>query len=205
MVRVIVAVVLTAVVQFFWGFAYFGVFNGMGMMTAHTPDEAAVADALAKALPKSGTYMLPNCPGAAASDADRKAHMERAKAGPIVVVHVNKAGFDMETQMGQVMGMGFGLTLVTAALAAFLLKAALPGLPTFLARFGFVAGLGLLIALATRMSDGIWFHHDAGFVLGQSIFSVTVWAVGGAVMAAIVRPAQQGAASAQPAPQPLAA
>ena len=63
MTRVIVAVVLAAVAQFAWGFTYHGLLSGMERMTARAPDEAAVAEALSKVLPASGTYMLPSCPG----------------------------------------------------------------------------------------------------------------------------------------------
>jgi hypothetical protein len=204
MARVIVAVVLTAVVQFVWGFTYFGVLNGMDRMTSRAPEEAALAETLAKALPSSGTYILPTCPGMSASPEVQKAHEARVAAGPIVSIHIRKEGFDL-AQVPAFMGMGFGLTLLTAAVAALLLQAALPGLRTYAARLGFVTGLGVLATLTTRLSDGLWLHYPAAFVIGQSLFGVTVWLLGGAVMAAIIRPSAAQQQAAEPSRPTLAA
>ncbi|MGL4552214.1 MAG: hypothetical protein ACRC33_13625, partial [Gemmataceae bacterium] len=145
MVRMIVAVALTAVVQFAWGFTYFGVLGSMERMTARAPDEAAVTAALAKVLPADGTYILPGCPGSNAAEADMKAFEARAAAGPLLQIHFRKEGFQM-AQMPAVMGTGFGLTVLTAILAAVMLRAALPGLPTYAGRVAFVTGIGVIAA-----------------------------------------------------------
>ena len=42
MVRIVLAVALTAVAQFVWGFTYFGISPIMDQMTSRAPDEAAV-------------------------------------------------------------------------------------------------------------------------------------------------------------------
>src|SRR4051794_28163972 len=63
MLRVIVAVVLAAVVQFTWGFVFYGTLSGLNHMTTRAPDESAVTEALRSALPESGTYFIPACPG----------------------------------------------------------------------------------------------------------------------------------------------
>jgi hypothetical protein len=204
MVRVIVAVALTAVVQFLWGFTYFGVLAGFDRMTVRAPDEAAVAEALAKALPKSGTYLLPSCPGHGASESEMKSHEAKVGAGPIVQIHFRKEGFEMAA-MPAFMGIGFGLTVLTALVTALLLKAALPGLPTYLPRLAFVTGLGLFAALLTRVSDGHWLHHDGAYVFGQSLFCVTASLLGGAVMAAIIRPSAAQQQAAEPSRPTLAA
>jgi len=138
------------------------------------------------------------------SEETRKAHEARVAAGPIVSIHIRKEGFDM-AQMPAYMGMGFGLTLLTAAVAALLLQSALPGLRTYAARLGFVTGLGVLATLATRLSDGVWLHHPAAFMIGQALFGVTVWILGGAVMAAIIRPGAAQQQAAEPSRPTLAA
>lgn len=188
MLRVIVAVVLTAVVQFAWGFTFFGLLNGFHHTTSAAPDEAAVAKALGDALPETGTYFLPRCPGHHASEEATKAFMDRHEQGPIIQIHYRKEGLSM-AQMPTVMGIGFGHTVLNAVLAAVLLCAALPSLTTYFARVGFVFGLGVLAASATRLSDLVWMHHPLTFTLGQAVFCVVAWLLGGAVMGAIIRPA----------------
>ena len=63
MVRVIIAVALAASVQFGWGFVFYGPLASLNHMTSRAPDEAGVAEALRAALPESGTYFFPMCPG----------------------------------------------------------------------------------------------------------------------------------------------
>jgi len=193
--RVIVAVVLAAVVQFAWGFAFYGYLSGMHHMTTPTPNETAVAEALKGVLPETGTYMLPMCPGMNATEEEAKAHEKRAAAGPIVQIHYRKEGFSVAS-MPLVMGMGFGHTVLTVLLAAFLLRMALPGLQGYLARVGFVFGLGVFAAAATRLGDMIWFPYHWAFPTGQIVFCVVAWLLAGVVMAAIIRPAYQHAMAA---------
>jgi hypothetical protein len=197
MVRVIVAVVLTAIVQFAWGFAFHGPLSGMQYMTSKSPDEPAVSAALKGTLPETGTYLLPMCPGCHADEEQMKAHEKRAGEGPIALIHYRKEGFSM-AQMPVVMGTGFFHLLLTGLVAAFLLRLALPGLPSYRSRVGFVLVLGVFAAVATRLSDLIWFHYHWAFTLGQVVFFVTAWLLGGVVMAAIIRPASQQALAAKP-------
>ena len=197
MVRVIVAVVLAAVVQFAWGFAFYGQLSSMDHMTTRAPDESAVAQALAGTLPETGTYFLPLCPGPNATEAETKAHADRAEAGPLVQIHYRKEGFSM-AQMPVMMGMGFGHTMLTVVLAALLLRSVLPSLPTYLGRVAFVFGLGVFAAVALRMGDMIWFHHHWTYVAGQMVFCVVGWLLAGAVMGAIIRPTYQAGQASKP-------
>jgi hypothetical protein len=198
MFRVIIAVVLTAVVQFAWGFGFYGYFAAMDRMTTKVPDTAAVGQALRGVLPESGTYILPMCPGHDAGDEAMKAFEKAHTDGPLVQIHYRKDGIAL-SQMPVVMGMGFGHMLLTVLLAAFLLRMALPGLPGYLSRMLFVFGLGVFAALYVRGGDLIWFHHHWQFELGQIVFCVGSWLLGGLVMAALIRPAKaQGTATQQP-------
>ena len=197
MVRVIVAVVLAACVQFGWGFTFYGVLGGMEHTASRAPDEAAVTEALKGALPESGTYFVPMCPGSHASEEAMRAHEERAAQGPLVQINYRKEGFSM-AQMPVVMGMGFGHTVLTVLLAAFLLRAALPSLATYGARVLFVLGLGVFAAVATRLGDLVWFHYHWAFPAGQIAFCVVAWLLAGVVMGAIIRPTHQHALASKP-------
>src|SRR5262245_52922192 len=109
MLRLILAVALAAIVQFAWGFTFYGPLSGLNYMTTRAQDEAAVADALRKVLPESGTYFLPMCPGCNASEEEQKAFEKAHAEGPMVQVHYHKSGMST-AQMPVVMGMGFGHT-----------------------------------------------------------------------------------------------
>jgi hypothetical protein len=190
MVRVIVAVVLAACVQFAWGFVFYGSLSSLDYMTTRAPDESAVTEALKSTLPESGTYIVPMCPGMNASDEAAKAHEKRAAEGPTMTVHYRKDGFSM-AQMPVVMGAGFVHMLLTGLLAAFLLRLALPGLGCYSGRVLFVFGLGVFAALATRLGDIIWFRLPWAYPLGQTVYCVVAWLLAGVVMGAIIRPGQQ--------------
>ena len=73
MVRVIIAVVLTACVQFAWGFTFHGPMRSLDHMTNRVPDDAALSAALASSLPESGTYFAPMCPGSNVPEEQRQA------------------------------------------------------------------------------------------------------------------------------------
>jgi hypothetical protein len=204
MVRVIVAVVLASIVHFAWGFAYHGPLSAMKHMTTPTPDETAVAGSLSSTLHETGTYVVPMCPGCSATDLERKAHEERAAAGPIAVVHYRKEGFTM-AEMPVMMGTGFAHLVLTGLLAAVLLRLALPGLSSYLARVGFVFGLGLFAAVGTRLGDMIWLHHHWTFAVGQFLFAGSAWLLSGIVMAAIIRPDAQHALALKTQPRSTSA
>jgi hypothetical protein len=203
MVRVIIAVVLAAVVQFAWGFAFYGPLSALDHVTKRAPNETDVTRALKSTLPESGTYVFPMCPGASATEEVARAHAERAAEGPIVQIHYRKEGFSM-AQMPVLMGMGFGHVVLTVLLAALLLRMALPALPAYGARVVFVFGLGVFAAVAVRLGDGVWFHHHWAYVLGQMVFCLVAWLLAGTVLGAIIRPADGHALAAKPQ-YPLAA
>jgi hypothetical protein len=197
MIRVIVAVTLAAVVQFVWGFVFFGYLSAFDCMVSRAPDESALAATLKSTLPESGTYFVPMCPGCSASQEATEAFNERHAAGPIVQIHYHKEGFSL-AMMPVVMGIGFGHTVLTVVLAALLLRMALPSLPTYLTRLVFVFGLGVFAAVAIRLGDLIWMHHHWAFPVGQMVFCVVAWLLAGVVMGAIIRPTQQHALASKP-------
>lgn len=194
MVRVIIAVVTAAAVQFAWGFAFYGPLSALNHMTTPTPDESALTASLRSTLPESGTYIAPMCPGFNASEEELQRHEQRAAQGPFVQIHYLKEGFTM-AEMPLAMGLGFGHTLLTVFLAALLLRMVLPSLVCYSQRLLFVFGLGVFSAVAIRVSDGIWFHHSWTYVAGEMLFALVAWAVSGAVLAALIRPTQAVAAS----------
>lgn len=197
MLRVIVAVVLAAVVQFAWGFAYYGPLRSLDHVTSRAPDDTAVTEGLKGVLPESGTYIIPMCPGSNASEEVNAAFEKRHTEGPLVQIHYRKAGFAL-ADMPVLMGTGFGHTVVTCLLVAFLLRMVSGSLETYGARVLFVFGLGVFAALTTRISDAIWFHHHWAFILGQVVYSVVAWLFAGVVMGALIRSADQQALATKP-------
>ncbi len=118
-------------------------------------------------------------------------------------IQYKKQGVSM-AQMPVMMGTGFAFTVLMAFLAAYLLRLALPALPTYFARVGFVFSVGVFTA-AGRLSDVIWFHHYWAFELGQMLFVVISWLLSGVVLAAIIRPTGQSGLAATPQHSSLAA
>lgn len=135
-------------------------------------------------LPASGVY---HYPGHTSDEQEMKARLERARKGPVVTLMVvSKEGLDP-------MAPGrFAVTLlldIAAAFAAALVLARVGG--GFGHRFGVAVLLGVFLAVGGRAQDWLWWSQPTGFALPGVIDAVLGWTLAGAVLAAIVRPAQR--------------
>ena len=82
----------------------------------------------------------------------------------------------------------FSLLLdVAAAFAAALVLRRVRG--GFASRFGVVVLLGVFLAVAGNCQNWLWWTQPTGFAMAGVIDAVLGWAVAGAALAAIVRPA----------------
>ena len=118
---------------------------------------------------------------------EMKARMERAKEGPVVTMMVvSKEGIDMMAPSR------FLVTLlldIAAAFAAALILRRIGG--GFASRFGTALVLGIFLAVGARAQDWLWWSHPTGFAVAGIVDAVLGWALAGAVLAAIVRPAAE--------------
>ena len=187
MVRVTIAVVLSAVVQMAWGFLFWGVLPFSQTIVQELPDEGRVMAALQETVTESGHYFAPH-PSRAKSSEGEKALLEEHRRGPLVEIVYQKDGVD---PMGmKFLGVGFGQYLASSLLMALLLVWALPRLETYLSRVVFIVLVAVFAVVATHLGNPIWFHHPWTFSLVQSSYLVVGWTLAGLVMGAVIRPAR---------------
>ncbi len=153
MVRVIVGAFVAAVAMFFIGFIFFATpLAKLGMARIDDSQAAAVQQALAANLPRTGTYSVPGM--------DTQAQTNMFSQGPIATVHYNTDGFAATDATS--LAMGFVLNLVVA----LLIGAALIGIDRRVPDFGSRARVAVIIALAatafTHLGEPIYWHHDWG-------------------------------------------
>jgi hypothetical protein len=189
MKRLVIGSLVAAVVMFFWGFVFWQVLPAKFAVMKGVPNDAEVMEVLKKNLPESGVYLAPY-PDEAALSGDNKAAREelakRHEAGPLVQITYRKEGVKMLNPL--VFAAGFGHFLLSALVGALLLQFALPNLPSYLCRVGYVGLLGLFAGLFIDLSTPIWFHHPIVFPAYNFAYHATSWLVAGLVLGAIVKP-----------------
>lgn len=187
MARVVIAVVLSAVVQMAWGTLFWAVLPFSQTIVQELPDEGRVMAALRETVKESGHYFAPH-PNRAKGSEGTKALLEEQRRGPLVEIVYQKNGVD---PMGPMfLGMGFGHYLVSSLLMVLLLVWALPRLETYLSRVGFIVLVSIFAVVATHLGNPVWFHHPWTFSLVQSGYMVVGWILAGLVMGAVIRPAR---------------
>ena len=92
MVRVIIAVVLSAVVQMTWGFLFWAVMPFSQTIVQELPDEGRVMAALRETVKESGHYFAPH-PSRGKDSQGEKAVMEEIRQGPLVEIVYQKTAW----------------------------------------------------------------------------------------------------------------
>jgi hypothetical protein len=188
-IRVVIGAVLSAVVLFFWGWAFWVYLPWSKQMLKPLPNESTVIHALKDNIPDSGVYFYPIAVETTTEKdkaAAEKALQEKHKAGPLVRLVFRKDGVDMMDPM--VFALGFAHYLVTSLVAGMLLAMAANSLPYYALRVLFVFLLGVFAAIAIDLSAAIWFHHPLEFQLFAAAFDVSNWLLAGIVLGIVVRP-----------------
>lgn len=185
MLRMSIGSLLSAVVLFFWGFAFWMLSPVPKMMIKEVPYEPGLATALKEHLKEDGHYFLPNgCDVTQGDDEEaKKEFQKRMEDGPIAVISFkSKGGGDMLTTMG----IGFGHGLLCSLLASVLLSMA--SIRTFAMRWAFVALLGVFASLAVTMCQPIWFQAQWKYSALYSMFDVVGYALAAVPLAALIAP-----------------
>jgi hypothetical protein len=114
--------------------------------------------------------------------------------GPVAFVHViareGRPMMDPSIMVG-----GFFLNLVVIVLIAVLLKIAAPALPTYAARAGFVALVGLTVAIFSEGNDAVWWQITWQWKLYQAVYTLGFWLIAGVTLAAFIGPDPGGRAA----------
>ena len=163
----LIAILLSAVVLFAWGFISWTLLP-WHMTVAHKfTSESSVAQALKENAPAAGIYYLPFSE-------------EGYKPGePAAFVSVAPDGFDMN--MGKKMGIGI-LGEMVGALLVFLLLQKTANL-SYWERVRFVALVGVAIAFVSHFLYWNWFEFSNSYLLVTILDSLIAWTLAGLVMA----------------------
>jgi len=177
--RVLLAGVLGGVALFFWGGLSHMVL-GLGELGVQgLPQQQPTVDAMQASIAKPGLYFFPQ--------GDGKGHLSSAETnGPwgILVYHPSGASVAMSRQLAIECLLNIGQALI----AAFLLYLAL-GLSGYLSRVGFVAALGLLVAIGQSVEYWNWYGFPANYTAATIADKFIGFLIVGLIAAAVVKPA----------------
>lgn len=187
--KVLIAAVVGAIAVFAWGFVSWTLLPWhYSASMAKMPQEEAVVAALSSQPLEEGAYMFPGWPhddGQTMTDEEMNAYMAKAEAGPFGFIFYQPGGKDLEDSMTFVWG--FVSYLITALIAAIMLKAAARSLPGYLGRAFFVALLGVFAPIVTYGAMWIWMNYPTEYTLVHSLDVFVGWALAGLVMAVVIK------------------
>ena len=174
MARVIIGAVVATIAMFFIGFIFFATpLSRLGTASIDDPQAAAVQQAMAANLPRTGTYTVPGV--------DTREQTNMYSRGPIATVHYNTGGFAAFDAAALVKG------LVLNFLVALLIGAALIGIDRRVPDLGSRARVAVIIAVAatafTRLGQPIYWHHDWGHAIYLFIADALALAAAGVIIA----------------------
>ena len=169
--RLIVGALVAGAAMWVLGFVLYGVFFGMGYGSAPDATQLAIQTAL-KALPASGTYLIPV--------GDTPALARAYAAGPVAQISYNAGGFPMADW--RVFVGGYVQFAVVAAMLGLLLRG-LGDRVDGLGRARVVIGLAAIAVVYIHFADPIWLHGDWKHALWTSFADMVVLGTGGLIMA----------------------
>ncbi len=151
MARMIIGAIVAAIAMFILGFIFFATpLAGLAIANLDDAPAAAVQDALAANLPRTGTYSVP--------DIATPAQTNMFSRGPIATIHYNTSGFAAVDTKALAIGLGLNFVVALA------IGLALLGIDGRVADFGSRARVAVIIALAaagyTHLGEPIYLHHD---------------------------------------------
>ena len=118
--------------------------------------------------------------------ASMMAYEEKTRTGPSGFVVYHPAG--KAQNMAASALTEFLKLWVVATIAAALLFRAAASLPAYLARVGFVGGIGLVAGLSTNVSYLAWYGFPGSYTAAAIFMDVVAYGLGGLVLAALIKP-----------------
>lgn len=174
MFKLLIGSVAAAIAMFITGFLFYATpLQYVGQQRISDAQDAAIQQALASNLPKTGTYMIP--------DASSQAGSEMYAKGPIATVHYNSSGFSVASP--NVLIAGFVHELIVCVLLA----AALSGFDRRVSDFSSRAKTVVLFSLAAsvfmHLGEPIWYHHDWAHFIYAFVADATMLIIAGLILA----------------------
>jgi hypothetical protein len=179
MKRFYLGVVLAALAMFVWGMVYWGANPLPYTAWKHATDDVAASQALLQYFPENGTYYIPGMYH------DKATLAKLFQQGPVAFVHMlRREGRPMMDP--SIMGKGIVLYLIVSFLLAWLVRLALPGLPTYGSRLKLVCVAALVAVLMIDMGDQVWWYIPFAWKLQQGLYNFSDLLIGGLVLAKFV-------------------
>jgi len=184
--RVIIGAIAGGIALFIWAFVSW-MFIPWHRVQPLTGKEAAVKQALSGF--EGGVYAIPGPTidvtaeqQAAAEEAWTAAH----RAGPLALVVYEPQGNDPLGPMR--MGIGLGLEIALALVAAIMLHVVGPAVPFYRQRVGFVFLLGVFAVVGSHLMNWHWFSYPLRWTLESIGDGLAGALLLGLVLGAIVKP-----------------
>jgi hypothetical protein len=189
MKRILLAAILGGLILFVWMFVAHEVLGLGEIGVGEIPNEAVVLSAMRGAIPEAGFYIFPGFGlGPKPTGEQRKAampeYMKKYEQSPhgILVYHPPSGPFRFGTSLGR----EFGLNVLQALLAAWLLSCAASG-RGYAARVGLVAVAGVLAAISTNVEYWNWYEFPGNYTAAYMTTQILGFALAGLVIAAFVK------------------
>jgi len=177
---VVIGSLLSSIVLFVWGFAYWGLLPVSNNIFKSAPP--ALVQEL-RALPESGTYAIP---GMELYEKDEAEFKRRHEAGPIAMLFVRKEGSMAGSP--STFAKGFVHMFASALLMALALSMAIGALRSYASRFFFVLVAGAAGAVLSDLGPIIWWLHPSGMHVAEFAYHVVGWGLTGLILARFIRP-----------------
>jgi len=181
--RTLVAAVIGALAVFAWGFVSWTVLDLYGFALKSLPNSDAVVSDLKNNIPTTGAYFFPARPDMANEEAIA-AWSAAHRTGPVGMILFRAEG--REPMPPTLMVRGFSITLVGALAVALLMRAM--NIRSFIRRVFFAILLSVFALAATHVQQWNWFHFPDEYTTALVIDVMAGWTLGGAVIAALLRP-----------------
>lgn len=170
MQKKVIAVLVTTLVIFVWGFLYWGASPMPYSSLNKTADDAAAQVALRQHFPESGAYMVPH------QDQSQEEISSLYEAGPAGFVHL-QYGRTPEQNMTQTLIMGFMLDLVIVIMLLGFFHVAKAREFRDYAWLSMAAGA--VAAISVHVGDMIWWQIAVGWKFWQLFYEFSVWVIAG--------------------------
>ncbi len=171
---------------FTWGIVSWTFFPWHAKVWRTLPQEERVAEALRSTGAPRGVYVLPGrSPDAAEDEAARAEWERRIRRGPVAVLVYRPEGLP-PNRMFRPLTRGLVVSFLIATLAAEALRRSRS--QRYLARVGFVLGIGAFAWLVGPVMQWVWFQYPDEWIWAALIDAGCGWLIVGFVQAGIVRP-----------------
>ncbi|MEM7245629.1 MAG: hypothetical protein AAF533_09810 [Acidobacteriota bacterium] len=184
MARIAVATVVGALILFIWGYLTW-VAVPLHMPTINAlPNEAAVTTALTSQNIETGAYVIPWSNDSSDWENPESQWHKNHLAGPLYTIYYHRDGDQVMSP--KIFAGGFIIDIIAAFIAAMLLHLALPLPKGYLGRVGFVAAIGLLMAVYAHGGYWNWMRFPTDYTVAWVLDLAIGWTLVGLAFGKII-------------------